>query len=933
MAPPSTKPAESDGGAKKKKKGDARSAVSTTSATESVSGTQSQGEGEKEKIDYVVRKPHRSGKVWFALFVVILNSAWGVYHYQFENMPLPLGAEHVGKRGFSEIEAIKHVEALTGFGPHPVGSDELDQAVEYVLSVAEDIKKSAHWEVDVQVDFFHSEPGANTLVSGLFVGKTLAYSDLSHIVLRIVPKHEPKAEDNAILISSHIDTVFTTSGAGDCSSCIAVMLELARGVSHWAHGFKNAVIFLFNTGEEEGLNGAHSFVTQHPWSSTVRMAVDLEAMGIGGKSSIFQAGPHPLAIENFASAAKYPSGQIIAQDLFGSGLIKSATDFQIYRDVAGLSGLDFAYVDNSAVYHTKNDKMKFLKPGSLQHLGENMLAFLLQTARSSKLEADEKAGSDPAIYFDILGSYMIVYSQTFGRMIYNSFILQSLLIWATSLLMGGRTGAISLALSCLSIIMMWIGSLAFSGLVGFILPSISPYPLPYIASTWLVFGLFGAPAFLGAWTGQHFGYLILQKHISNALSKRNKIPSPSPIVQADVVRLEAERWLFKGGFIQWLVLLILGNYFNVGASYLALVWLVGPAFAYGLLEATLSPSRLPRPLKTVTLIVSLAAPILVSAGIIIRLTGTIIGIGVRFSRNPGSTPEWLGNLFVAGSIAVVMCLTFVYLLSYLHLSDSKRSIFIAACMIFSLSIIAVMSGVVAPFTEDTARAVNVVHVVDATGQRGIKQEVNSYISFFSVTPGKLTKEVEHLKGFTCGRDNTTDFVTFSVEYSCMTQTHEDVKGGWSESNIPSLSVTGDKTGLDRTTQVTIDTKGSTRWALGINTAEIQDFKLSGGMEDIIPFGKKSSVDGWHTIQFSGGKNSPTKFEMTLELVKSSGPSGTNEEVAKTEAQRSLLKLRTDFNRVTPEVREVLDELPPWCVQFGKSTSPFNLAFLADLSVE
>lgn len=40
------------------------------------------------------------------------------------------------------------------------------------------------------------------------------------------------------------------------------MLELARGISQWAHGFKRAVIFLFNTGEEEGLNGAHSFITQ-----------------------------------------------------------------------------------------------------------------------------------------------------------------------------------------------------------------------------------------------------------------------------------------------------------------------------------------------------------------------------------------------------------------------------------------------------------------------------------------------------------------------------------------------------------------------------------------------------------------------------------------------------------------------------------------------
>lgn len=27
---------------------------------------------------------------------------------------------------------------------------------------------------------------------------------------------------------------------------------------------------------------------QHPWSSTIEMAIDLEAMGIGGKSSIFQ---------------------------------------------------------------------------------------------------------------------------------------------------------------------------------------------------------------------------------------------------------------------------------------------------------------------------------------------------------------------------------------------------------------------------------------------------------------------------------------------------------------------------------------------------------------------------------------------------------------------------------------------------------------------
>ncbi|KAK3011593.1 hypothetical protein RJ639_011428, partial [Escallonia herrerae] len=397
------------------------------------------------------RSPKRSGYAILALLVLIINGSWAVHHYQFENMPEPLSAEQAGKRGFSEEEAMKHVKALTELGPHPVGSDALDVALQYVLAASEKIKKMAHWEVDVEVDFFHANSGANRLVSGLFKGKTLVYSDLNHIVLRILPKYASEAGDNAILVSSHIDTVFTAEGAGDCSSCIAVMLELARGISHWGHGFKNAVIFLFNTGEEEGLNGAHSFITQHPWSSTLRMAIDLEAMGIGGKSGIFQTGPDSWAIENFAAVAKYPSGQIIAQDLFTSGAIKSATDFQVYEEIAGLSGLDFAYADNTAVYHTKNDKLKLLKMGSLQHLGDNMLAFLLHAAASSHFsegktkEADEKSGDDAAIYFDILGSYMIVYRQRFAKMLYNSVIMQSLLIWATSLLMGGAKTSLAIA--------------------------------------------------------------------------------------------------------------------------------------------------------------------------------------------------------------------------------------------------------------------------------------------------------------------------------------------------------------------------------------------------------------------------------------------------------------------------------------------------------
>ncbi|KAL8159847.1 hypothetical protein V2J09_001384 [Rumex salicifolius] len=881
--------------------------------------------------------PKRSSYVMLTLFVLVIYSSWSVHHYQFDNLPAPLTAEQAGKRGFSEYAAMKHVQALTGLGPHSVGSHELDLAVQYVLSAAEMIKNTSYWEVDVEVELFHVKSGANCLQGGLFNGRTLIYADLNHVIMRFSPRYAPEARENAILVSSHIDTVFSTGGAGDCSSCIAVMLELSRGISQWAHSFKNSIIVLFNTGEEEGLSGAYSFMTQHPWSDTIRMAIDLEAMGIGGKSSIFQTGPNPLAIENFALAAKHPSGQIMAQDLFTSGAIKSATDFQVYREVGGLSGLDFAYTDNTAVYHTRNDKMELLNQGSLQHLGENMLPFLLRVASladvgkskpihgEGKNEHDEH---DPAIYFDILGMYMVVYRQKFAKLLHNSVIMQSLLIWSMSLFMGGLPALISLFLSFLSVILMWILSVSSSLLVAFMLSYISSSAVPYVGHPWLVVGLFGSPALLGALAGQYIGFRILQMYLASVYSKGKASLSTS--AQATLAKLEAERWLYKSGFMQWLVLLTAANYYNLGSSYIALVWLISPAFSYGLLEATLSPARLPKSLKLATLLMGLAVPIVLSAGSVIRTIGVLIGSAVRLDRNPGALPDWLVNVIVSGLVAAVVCLMLVYLLSYVHLSGAKRSIIAAPCILFGVSLAAVLSGLAPPYTEDFARAVNVVHVVDTTGTHGRNQDPISYISLSSSTPGKLTKEIDQIdEGFVCGRNMTVDFVTFSTKYGCWV--HEHDQNGWSELDIPIFQVKSDlKSSDNRITQVSLDTKASNRWALAINSREINDFEFQGDTEELVPLGNKGSVDGWHIIQFAGGKKSPNKFTITLHWAKNwSSPSKEDDG---SENTRPLLKLRTDVNRLTPKVKKIMSKLPSWCSLFGKSTSPYNLAFLANLPI-
>lgn len=118
--------------------------------------------------------------------------------------------------------------------------------------------------------------------------------------------------------------------------------------------------------------------------------------------------------------------------------------------------------------------------------------------------------------------------------------------------------------------------------------------------------------------------------------------------------------------------------------------------------------------------------------------------------------------------------------------------------------------------------------MDTTGRFGEKPI--SFVSLSSITPGKLTKEIDQVReGFVCGRHKVIDFVTFSVKYGCLT--FDETEGGWNESDIPMLDVVYDtNNGVRRITQVAIDTKRSIRWFLAINTEEIDDFMFKGIMK-------------------------------------------------------------------------------------------------------
>lgn len=172
---------------------------------------------------------------------------------------------------------------------------------------------------------------------------------------------------------------------------------------------------------------------------------------------------------------------------------------------------------------------------------------------------------------------MVTFRQRLANMLYNSIIMQSLLLWTTSLMMGGYPAVISLALSCLSLVLMWIFSVTFSAAVAFVVTFVSSSPVPLVSHPWLAVSLFGAPALLGAFWGQHIGYIILKSYLAHtSTEKRRNLPAN---LRTSLAKLDAERWIYKSGLVQWFVLLILGNYYKIGSSYLALAWLASPAFS------------------------------------------------------------------------------------------------------------------------------------------------------------------------------------------------------------------------------------------------------------------------------------------------------------------------------------------------------------------
>ncbi|KAI9597378.1 hypothetical protein BDF19DRAFT_434877 [Syncephalis fuscata] len=340
-------------------------------------------------------RPSSTRRGSLALMALILAYAITLLlvNWSFDRLPTSRPVDASNKSTvFSGDGAWHHLQQFAS-KPHPINSRENDVSRAYLVK---ELSRLQHMAAEagrtVQVEFENEEVyfGSDRLFDADMAGiprndpntELGMFYHSRNLLLKI-----PGTETNkSIMFLAHYDSVPTSNGAADNGMAVAALLELIRALIH-KPPTRHGLLFNINNGEEVGLLGSRAFM-QHPWSKYVHSFINIDCGGVGGKPMVFQASGSDV-LEEWAKTAPHSHGNVIANDLFAAGVIKSGTDYAVLQK--RWPGIDMAFYERRGWYHTQKDSIESLTPNSLQYVGNNLLAYATKAANIDEL-------SPPIIY-------------------------------------------------------------------------------------------------------------------------------------------------------------------------------------------------------------------------------------------------------------------------------------------------------------------------------------------------------------------------------------------------------------------------------------------------------------------------------------------------------------------------------------------------------
>lgn len=314
---------------------------------------------------------------------------------------------------FAAARAMDHLEMIAQ-RPHPTGSDDHDRVRDYLQAQLEDLGL----ETMIQRQNVRTELG--TIASLISV---------ENVVARL------KGSEGAptVLLSAHYDSVPTSTGAADDGSGVATLLETARALRA-GQRLRHDVIFLFTDAEEIGLHGARAFMSNHPWSSEVAVAINIDARGHHGPVYMFQTGEqNGWWTRQLFEAVDDPRTSSFMHEVFRR--LPNATDFNILRN-AGLPGFDLAMIRGLTHYHTDLDQPESVSLDSIQHQG----MYSMGLARHlGNLDLSAARTEENLAYFNV-GSWVVRYPSWVARLLAVAVLLTAAALFTIALRRRQLTG-------------------------------------------------------------------------------------------------------------------------------------------------------------------------------------------------------------------------------------------------------------------------------------------------------------------------------------------------------------------------------------------------------------------------------------------------------------------------------------------------------------
>jgi glutaminyl-peptide cyclotransferase len=267
---------------------------------------------------------------------------------------------------FSGAKALAHVQRLVDLGPHPVGSNAIEKARDYI----EEQLRQSGWQITRQA-FTDETPRGKAH----FVNLIARFS------------RDAKAASPSFLLASHYDTkVFDTIqfvGANDGGSSTGLLLELARVLGNHSNLARKIELVFFD-GEEayehfsetDGLYGSRYFAKQLQGEGAKQFRGGILFDMVGDRSldiTLPADSPPAMAHDIFAAA------EALKVRNYFSYLDRDLIDDHAPLNAIGIPTIDIIDFDYSW-WHTAGDAMDKISAQSLQIVGAVALYYLSELA-------------------------------------------------------------------------------------------------------------------------------------------------------------------------------------------------------------------------------------------------------------------------------------------------------------------------------------------------------------------------------------------------------------------------------------------------------------------------------------------------------------------------------------------------------------------------